>query len=152
MIEIRKCTENDFDEMLVLFRQLWPDKPIDTNALREVYKAAVSSGLRTYIAAVSGEELVGLVSLSIKTSLWQEGFVGHIEELVVHEKARGQGVGTKLLKYVFESARDHGCKRIELDSAFHRKDAHKLYEQLGFKTRAFLFSMELREAGRRGKW
>ena len=143
MIEIRRRDKNDFDDMLVLFRQLWPGKPIDSDALRSVYDAAISSDSRTYAAAVSGQELLGLVSLSMKYSLWQEGLVGYIDELVVHEKARRQGIGTELLNYVIESARDHGCMRIELDSGFHRKDAHRLYEQLGFEARALLFSKKL---------
>jgi hypothetical protein len=40
-------------------------------------------------------------------------------------------------------ARRQGCKRIELDSAFHRAQAHALYEDLGFEKRAFLFSKVL---------
>lgn len=36
-----------------------------------------------------------------------------------------------------------GCKRIELDSGFHREQAHKMYEHIGFNKRAFLFSKEI---------
>jgi GNAT superfamily N-acetyltransferase len=143
MIEIQQCFEKDFDEMLALFRQLWPDKSIEANALRAVFRNVIASKSRTYWGAVSGKELLGLASLSVKYSLWQEGLVGYIEELVVHEKARRQGIGTALLKHAIESARDHGCRRIELDSGFHREAAHRFYEQLGFETRALLFSMEL---------
>lgn len=40
-------------------------------------------------------------------------------------------------------AKSHGCKRLELDSAFHRVLAHEFYERLGFEKRAYLFSREI---------
>jgi hypothetical protein len=33
-IEIRSARSNDFPEMVVLSRQLWPDKPINPECLR----------------------------------------------------------------------------------------------------------------------
>lgn len=86
---------------------------------------------------------MGFASLSVKDSLWQGGGVGYIEELVVDEKSRVQGIGTKLLEHAIALARENGCRRIELDSAFHRKDTHRFYERLGFESRAFLFSKGL---------
>jgi len=32
---------------------------------------------------------------------------------------------------------------VELDSAFHRIESHRFYENLGFQKRAFTFSKEL---------
>jgi glucosamine-phosphate N-acetyltransferase len=42
-----------------------------------------------------------------------------------------------------------GCKQFELDSAFHRKEAHAFYEQRRFERRALLFSKPLRGTFRR---
>jgi glucosamine-phosphate N-acetyltransferase len=39
--------------------------------------------------------------------------------------------------------RRQASRRVELDSAFHRKQAHRFYEQLGFENRAYLFSKAL---------
>ena len=47
---------------------------------------------------------------------------------------------TAAIKLAIES----GCASIELDSAFHREDAHRFYESQGFENRAFLFSKSLR--------
>jgi hypothetical protein len=34
-------------------------------------------------------------------------------------------------------------KRLELDSAFHRTNAHAFYDKLGFEKRAYLFTKEI---------
>jgi len=40
-------------------------------------------------------------------------------------------------------ATERNCSRIELDSAFHRKRAHRFYQQCGFENRGFIFSKTL---------
>ena len=47
------------------------------------------------------------------------------------------------LQVAIDSAKNKGCVRVELDSAFQREEAHDFYNKLGFKNRAYLFSKEL---------
>jgi len=63
--------------------------------------------------------------------------------MVVDEKHRGKGYGTMLIKESIKDSKDKGLKRLELDSAFHREQAHEFYLKLGFEKRAFLFSYPL---------
>jgi GNAT superfamily N-acetyltransferase len=69
--------------------------------------------------------------------------LGHVDELVVDSNHRGRGIGTQLLKHLVTYAQQKGCRRVELDSAFHRLEAHKFYKQQGFEDRALLFSRVL---------
>ena len=62
---------------------------------------------------------------------------------MVDENYRGQGIGKKLISRIEEIAIGNQCKQIELDSAFHRKEAHHFYENIGFKSRAYLFTKPL---------
>jgi len=48
-----------------------------------------------------------------------------------------------LIKESIKDSKDKGLKRLELDSAFHREQAHEFYLKLGFEKRAFLFSYPL---------
>jgi len=143
MLQIRPANPNDFDELLVLFRQLWPAKTIIEEQLRAVFIKVIATPYKKYFCALSDGRVVGLGAISFKDNLWQEGVVAYVEELVVLDSSRGQGIGTELLNHLFVLAREHKCKRIELDSAFHRLDAHRLYERVGFEKRAFLFSKML---------
>ncbi len=70
--------------------------------------------------------------------------MGHVDELVVDKQHRGKGLGKKLLDEIVKIALENNCKRIELDSAFHRKQADEFYKSYGFENRAFLFSKVLK--------
>jgi glucosamine-phosphate N-acetyltransferase len=143
MIQIREGTNADFDEVVFLLRQLWPDKAIDTQSLKTVYEQALLSKNQKYLCAVENNEVVGFGSLTINNNLWQEGNLGHIDEIIVDSNSRGQGIGRQLLSELINLAKEMKCKRIELDTAFHRKEAHRFYEQQGFEKRAYLFSMNI---------
>jgi GNAT superfamily N-acetyltransferase len=143
MIQIRPCRAEDFDEVLPLLRQLWPDKRLDAVPLKTVFDRALGSELQAYLCATDDQRVIGFGSLTLKNNLWQEGYVGHVDELVVDGTYRSRGFGKLLLNQIIELARRTGCRRVELDSAFHRKEAHMFYEQHGFENRAFLFSRVL---------
>lgn len=143
MPQIRRCTNGDFEQVTSLLVQLWPKKVQNLSKLRGVYERALGVTNQRYVCAIEGGSLVGFASLSIKNSLWEEGPLANIDEFVVDEEARGQGVGTALLEHMIDFARKSGCTRIELDSAFHRTEAHAFYEHKGFEQRAYLYTMKL---------
>lgn len=143
MAQIRKCTNADFEQVASLLLQLWPSKKQNLSKLRGAFDRAMASTNQRYSCAIDNGDVVGFCSVSMKASLWEEGTVASIDELVVDDPSRGQGIGTALLDYVIDMARKAGCGRIELDSAFHRTEAHSFYERKGFEKRAFLFTMAL---------
>ena len=143
MWQIRKCVSADFQPIAGLLVQLWPNKPQNLGKLRIAFDRALQSTAQRYVCAVENGEIIGFCSLSFKNSLWQEAMLGSVDELVVAEPFRGQGIGGALLDYVIDIASKTGCSRIELDSAFHRTEAHAFYERRGFEKRAFLFTMAL---------
>lgn len=143
VIHIRPCRGEDFESVLALLKQLWPDKNLDARALRSVFDEALASDTQTYLCAVEGENILGFGSLRVRNNLWQAGCLGQVDELVVDAGHRGQGIGTQLLDALTALARLKGCIRIELDSAFHRTQAHRFYESRGFEKRAVLFSKAL---------
>jgi GNAT superfamily N-acetyltransferase len=143
MWQIRKCTNADFEQVASLLMQLWPSKKQNLSKLRGAFDRAMASTSQRYFCAIDNGNVVGFCSVSMKNSLWEEGTLANLDELVVDDPARGQGIGTALLEYVIDMARKAGCGRLELDSAFHRTEAHSFYERKSFEKRAFLFTMEL---------
>ena len=142
-VKIVKPQKEHFLEILSLLRQLWKDKVLNKRRLSEVFESGLSSSFQEFRIAIHNDRIVGFASLTIKNSLWHGGYLGHIDELVVDERFRGEGVGTRLLDEMIKVSRDRSCKKIELDSAFHRKEAHRFYESKGFENRAFVFSKDL---------
>jgi GNAT superfamily N-acetyltransferase len=66
-----------------------------------------------------------------------------VDELVVDEAHRGQGIGRALLEHLAVLAGRHGCRRLELDSGLHRREAHAFYLAQGFEQRAALFTRKI---------
>jgi len=140
---VRKATENDFEKVYPLFEQLWPNKELDKKALRIVFNRGVNSDTDELLCLDYCGEVIGFCAYAIVNNLWQAGYISYMYAMVVDEKHRGKGYGTMLIKESIKDSKDKGLKRLELDSAFHREQAHEFYLKLGFEKRAFLFSYQL---------
>jgi len=89
----------------------------------------------TLLIARDGHEIVGTTTVVVYTTpFWIKA---RIDEVVVDESARGQGVGEQLVEVALDVARKRGAQIAELQSARTpaRQAAHRLYEQLGFQVR-----------------
>jgi ribosomal protein S18 acetylase RimI-like enzyme len=138
--QIRLCTKDDYASVFELLKQLWTDMPSNYETLQIVYTDALKSDKQKFIVGLIDNKIVGFCSLTIKNNLWQAGNLGHIDELIVDKTFRKQGIGRKLIDEITVIAKENDCKRIELDSAFYRKEAHQFYKDLGYENRAYLFS------------
>ncbi len=56
----------------------------------------------------------------------------YLHTLAVAPAVRGQGVGTRLLDAVFQTARDKGYRSVSLEVVDTNRDARRLYERIGF--------------------
>jgi GNAT superfamily N-acetyltransferase len=142
-IEVRACRLEDFEGVLSLLKQLWPNATLELERLRRAFADATRSSYQLYLCATVRGRIVGFGSLSLKESLWAVGPLAHCDELVVDGDHRGQGMGTRLLKSLEAAALERGARRIELDSAYHRATAHAWYRRRGYCDRGVVFSKPL---------
>jgi ribosomal protein S18 acetylase RimI-like enzyme len=63
------------------------------------------------------------------------GWRAWVEDVIVDESARGQGVGEGLTQAMVDAARERGCTTIELTSRPTREAANRLYQRMGFTPR-----------------
>jgi GNAT superfamily N-acetyltransferase len=68
---------------------------------------------------------------------------GFLEDVLVDENLRGQGIGTELIKEIIKTAENNNCYKIVATSRNSRCPVHKLYERLGFKNFGIEFKMYL---------
>jgi ribosomal protein S18 acetylase RimI-like enzyme len=61
------------------------------------------------------------------------GYIGKIEDMIIDEKYRGQGLGRMLMEELIKIAKKKKAKKINLTSRSQRVEARKLYESLGFE-------------------
>ena len=86
------------------------------------------------------KELLNLIILNAELlhtgytpELTEEDF--YISVVVVDEKKRGKGLGTKLIRKAIEVAKEKGCSKAVLDVDSDNGAARELYEKLGFTLR-----------------
>jgi ribosomal protein S18 acetylase RimI-like enzyme len=63
------------------------------------------------------------------------GLRAWIEDVVVDEAARGQGIAETMMRESLRIAREAGARTVDLTSRPARAAAGRLYERLGFKIR-----------------
>jgi len=96
---------------------------------------------KLFVAEVQGE-VVGTIELLIVPNLSHNGTpFAFLENLIVTEKHRRRGLGRMLLEHAVGLARESGCHMVELCSDIRRKEAHKLYNFMGFEAQAHCFRL-----------
>jgi GNAT superfamily N-acetyltransferase len=63
----------------------------------------------------------------------------YIDDLVTAESWRSRGYGRQLNDYLAGRAREEGCEWIQLDSAVHRRHAHRFYFRERYSISSFHF-------------
>lgn len=81
----------------------------------------------------SGNRIVGTALLAVMRTVSHVN--GQVEDVVVANTHRGQGIGRALMQYLIARAREQGVERIDLGSEASRAVAHRLYQSLGFAIR-----------------
>jgi len=86
------------------------------------------------IVAEKDGKIVGTLQITFTPSIsFQGGKRATVESVRVDEKYRGQGFGKELMKWAINRAREENCVAMQLATNSDRKDAHRFYEDLGFK-------------------
>ena len=70
-----------------------------------------------------------------------------IESVRVVAAERGTGLGTQMMQWAIEGARQAGCGQVQLTSNAQRPDAHRFYERLGFAPSHVGFKLKLTANG-----
>ena len=121
-------------EVVDAFGRLLPQlsrsaQPLDEDALRRL----VSCEADTVLIARSDDLIVGTLTLVMFPI--PSGLRAWIEDVVVDESARGQGVGAALTEEALRLARLAGVRTVDLTSRPERGAANRLYQRLGFQRR-----------------
>ena len=137
MIRLGDVTAADIPALPELLEQLgYPSAP-DAVAAR-IGRIGDASG--RVLVARQEDEVLGVMALEFLALLHHDDDLCRITALVVADRARGRGVGRRLVAEAERIARERRCLRIEVTSAEHRAAAHAFYLALGYdeKRKRFL--------------
>lgn len=104
--------------------------PPDEQQLGEV---VASPATDLFIALSDRGDIVGMSTLAVFRI--PTGLRAWIEDVVVDDSARRQGVGEALTEAMVTRARELGCVTVDLTSRPSREAANTLYQKLGFTLR-----------------
>jgi GNAT superfamily N-acetyltransferase len=90
----------------------------------------VARGERTLLVAEDAEGIAGTVQL-ITDMPENQPHRADVAKLLVHRRARGAGIGQRLMEAVEDAAREQGRRLLVLDTA--SSTAERLYERLGWQ-------------------
>ncbi|HVV23699.1 MAG TPA: GNAT family N-acetyltransferase [Pseudonocardiaceae bacterium] len=87
------------------------------------------------VVADRAGEAVGTLQLTLIPGLSRRGALrAQIEAVRVRADMRGSGLGTTLITWAVDTARERGCVMVQLTSDLSRTAAHRFYERLGFRS------------------
>ena len=146
MAIIRTATEKDIPRLLELYRQLsfhpeeYKKPPLEE--CRRVFKDISKVPGYSLLVAEEGGEVIGTTVLAILPGMAHGTRpFAVVENVVVDEKRRSQGIGKQLMEYCLARAKEAGCYKIMLTSDKRRERAHKFYRSLGFEASAHGFRL-----------
>jgi ribosomal protein S18 acetylase RimI-like enzyme len=120
-------------ELLAAFERLIPQltkAPIPTPAELQKLIDSPTVLILARSPGVDGE-IVGAATLGVFRT--PSGVHAHVEDVIVDESRRGQGIGEALIKHLLEIAREMGLKGVSLTCNPRRVAANALYQKMGFQ-------------------
>lgn len=123
------------DELVDAFARLTPQLSRSNPApTREELDEIVRSEASHLLVARDDHRII-VGSLTLVLFRIPTGVRAWIEDVVVDEAARGQGVGELLNREALRIAAENGAVTVDLTSRPSREAANRLYQRIGFKQR-----------------
>lgn len=150
---LRPLSIDDYDAFSALMQQLHclhvehrPDMYVPREQLYSLqdFEKMVSSEEHIAIGAEKDGRLAGICVLTLKKrNFMVKEISAYMEELVVEEKLRHQGIATALFHEAERISREKGAKRLDLMVWDFNKSAKSLYEQLGMTPQRYIYEKKL---------
>lgn len=133
-MKVREAIKNDMPQVLELIKELAifekePDA-VEVTVEDLEREGFGENPLFTCFVAELDDETVGAALVYFRFSTWK-GRTLHLEDLIVKEAKRGNGIGEALYKKVMQFAFDRGLKRVAWDVLDWNKGAIRFYERSG---------------------
>jgi len=132
MVAVRAVDHRDAADVQGLLNDL--GYPMSLDEVHSRLRALDAERSTKVLVAEGGDRVIGLAVIHWFELLEKPGPFARLLALVVSNRARGTGVGRRLVEAVEAVARRAGCLGMEVTTAAHREQAQGFYEGMGFST------------------
>lgn len=142
-VMLREATADDLPAVLALYAQPGLDDGdvLGPEQAREVFaQFARYPSYRLFVACDAADRVLGSYALLVMHNLAHRGTPSAIvEDVVVDQTCRSQGIGRRMMEHARTLAREAGAYKLALSSNQKRERAHAFYESLGFQRHGISF-------------
>jgi GNAT superfamily N-acetyltransferase len=141
-MNVRSAEPRDFEAVTRLLEELGRATVTDEtrDRCREIYASQVSDPTADHLVAENDDgEIVGFCSLHFRNRLNHPTPQAWVPDLIISDSLRRTGIGQALLDHAEQRAIDRGCWEITLESAHHRREAHRFYAAFGMRDAGLFF-------------
>jgi ribosomal protein S18 acetylase RimI-like enzyme len=151
-MRIRLATIEDSAVIAQLMTQLievggYESRQVPPEQIENNLRKMADSDVYQVLLAEDEGQVVGLLGLSFRHTLFHPAPSALIDELVVEQGHHRRGVGRQLIAEAIERCRAAGCCEIEVSTERSNEIAQEFYRRHGFSHEAVLFELEFGEDG-----
>lgn len=136
-VAIRDARPEDSEAVAELLGEL--GYPTDAARFRRRLERIESDPSSRLFVATVNDRVAGLAGFHLLPLVEHDEPGCQLTALVVGKAYRRNGVGSELVRTVEKEARARGGRRMLVNTARHRADAHAFYERLGFEATGLRF-------------
>jgi len=129
-IIIRRAGAADCKALAALSAQL--GYPCKEEAVKERIAGIEAEDERAVLVAETGEQVIGWTTLEVVRHFYLDPCV-NLSGFVIDERYRGRGVGRLMIREAENWVREKGLDVLRLNANAVRKNAHRFYENNGFR-------------------
>lgn len=138
-VTFREATIQDLDRIVYMLaddvlgnkRELYKQPLLESYI--KAFQSINSDPNNELIVACYGEEIVGVQQITFTPYItYQGGWRATIEGVRTASSERGKGIGSMLIQWAIQRAKERGCHMVQLTTDKNRPEALHFYEKLGF--------------------
>ncbi|QNK57105.1 GNAT family N-acetyltransferase [Paenibacillus sp. PAMC21692] len=138
-IKIREIAADEYSEVVVLWNDVLGVHTVTDENFRVTMEQMIKAGNYKTFVALLENHVVGFISIVHGLAVGSENGYLHITGLAVRKEFQRHKVGTELLRYTENYAKDSRISSIILCTGMKRTNAHAFYEHNGYDKDSFCF-------------